>query len=257
VTSETSLEGYPLDVLLKPITDSSVTDLGVVPGVVISELWLSAMGTPSTLIVGTITVLYDVGATLVAIGAAFTTDPPGRKRALILGAGILLVGAIIMGLVFERIQFMVARVITGVGIGYITSVTPVYQSESSASSQRGWQVCCQLTIMLFGLILAYWINYGVNSHRSGFQWRFSLLFQAVFAISILAIALWMPDAPRWLMGHDGNEERGLVVLTKLRGLKAENDIVQREKDDIVEAIIMKSKGGNMGRLIPRQWHRGR
>lgn len=191
--------------------------------------------------IGTITALYDVGAFLGAIAAAFTAEPLGRKRTLLLGATIVLIGAIIMGVSYERIQFMIARVITGVGIGYITSVTPVYQSEISAAAQRGWQVCCQLTTMLFGLMLAYWINYGVYFHKSDFQWRFPLLFQAVFAIYILAITPWLPDTPRWLMRQDGNDERGLVVLTKLRGLEAENEIVQREKDEIMEAITIESK----------------
>ena len=52
---------------------------------------------------------------------------------------------------FTRVEFMWARVIVGIGIGYITSVTPVYQSEIGAHEQRGWQVCCQLTTMLGGL----------------------------------------------------------------------------------------------------------
>ena len=225
-------------------------DQGVMSGVVISNFWLTSMGTPSTLMIGTITALYDVSAFFGAIGAAFTAEPLGRKRTLILGAVIVLVGAIIMSTAFERVQFMVARIITGVGIGYITSVTPVYQSEISAAAQRGWQVCCQLTTMLFGLMLAYWINYGVYFRKSDFQWRFPLLFQAVFAIYILAITPWLPDTPRWLMQHDGSEDRGLVVLAKLRGLETESEIVQREKDEIMEAITIESKEeGTWGDLL--------
>ena len=216
-------------------------DQGVMSGIVISKYWLSAMGNPSTLMVGTITALYDVGAFLGAISAAFTAELLGRKRSLLLGAAIVVVGAVLMGVSYERIQFMVARIITGVGIGYITSVTPVYQSEISAAAQRGWQVCCQLTTMLFGLMLAYWINYGVFFRNSDFQWRFPLLFQCVFAIYILAIAVWLPDTPRWLMKRDGNEERGLVVLANLRGLDREHKLVQREKREIMEAIAIESK----------------
>ena len=210
-------------------------------GIVISDFWLSSMGHPSTLMIGTITALYDVGAFFGAISAAFTAEFLGRKRTLLLGAAIIIVGAVLMGAAFERVQFMVARVITGIGIGYICSVTPVYQSEISAAAQRGWQVCCQLTTMLFGLMLAYWINYGVYFQKSDFQWRFPLLFQAVFAVYILAVTVWLPDTPRWLMRHDGNEDRGLVVLGKLRGLDSGSDIVQREKDDIIEAIAIESK----------------
>ena len=216
-------------------------DQGVMSGVVISDFWLASMSHPSTLMIGTITALYDVGAVFGAIAAAFTADRLGRKHTLLLGAAIVIIGAVIMGSALERIQFMFARVITGIGIGYITSVTPVYQSEISAAAQRGWQVCCQLTTMLFGLMLAYWINYGVYPHKSDFQWRFPILFQTVFAIYILGVAIWLPDTPRWLIQHDGNEERGLLVLSRLRGLGPDSEIVQKEKDGIIEAIQIESK----------------
>jgi len=136
-------------------------DNGVMSGVVISEYWLSQMGNPSTIIVSTIVALFNIGALFGAIAAAFTAERMGRKRTLIFGAAVVILGALLMGTSFERIQMMVARVVTGVGIGYITSVTPVYQSEISIAAQRGWHVCAQLSTMLFGLMLAYWINYGL------------------------------------------------------------------------------------------------
>ena len=43
------------------------------------------------------------------------------------------------------------------------------------------------------------------------------------------------------MRQDSNEERGLIVLAKLRGLGAENEIIRREKDEIIEAIAIESK----------------
>lgn len=102
------------------------------------------MDNPITLMVGTITALYDVGAVAGAIGAASMAEPLEEKSTLMLGALILLVGSIIMGCAFERIQFMVARIITGIGIGFITSVCAVYQAEISSQAKRGWQLCCQL-----------------------------------------------------------------------------------------------------------------
>ena len=117
-------------------------DQGVMSGVVISAPWLAQMSHPSSLMVGTITALYDVGAFAGAICAAFTAEPLGSKRTLMLGVGVLCVGGLVMGASFGRVQFMLARVVTGVAVGYITSVTPIYQSEVSSREQRGWQVCC-------------------------------------------------------------------------------------------------------------------
>ena len=215
-------------------------DQGVMSGVVVSKYWLAQMGHPSTLMVGTITALYDVGAVVGAIMAAFTAEPLGRKRTLLVGTAILAIGTILMGSCYERIQMMVARVVTGMGIGYITSVAPVYQSEISPAAQRGWQVCCQLTTMLFGLMLAYWVNYGFFFHPGSVQWRFPLLFQLVFAVYILAVTPFLPDTPRWLMRH-GAEKRGLVVLGRLRAKAVEHPAVQREKDEILEVIMIESK----------------
>ncbi|MCJ1381335.1 hypothetical protein MMC17_004445 [Xylographa soralifera] len=216
-------------------------DQGVMSGVVVSEYWLAQMGNPSTIMIGTMTALYDVGAAVGAICAAFTAEALGRKRSLLLGAFILTVGSIIMGSAFERAQFMVSRIITGIGIGYITSVTPVYQSEISSAAQRGWQVCCQLTTMLGGLMLAYWINYGMFFHPGSVQWRFPLLFQCVFSLYILVVTPFLPDTPRWLIRYDESADRGLAVLARLRSKSPDHPEVQEEKDEIVEAISIESK----------------
>ena len=128
---------------------------------------------------------------------------------------------------------------TGVGIGYITSVTPVYQSEISKAAQRGWQVCCQLTTMLGGLMLAYWVNYGFYFHPGSIQWRFPLLFQLVFAVYILAVTPWLPETPRWLLRH--GDERGLTVLCKLRRMDKDQPLIQDEYQGISEAIRIESK----------------
>ena len=90
-------------------------------GVVISNYWLSQMGNPSTIMVSTITALYDVGAVFGAIGAAIVGDKLGRKRTLMLGCTVLIIGSILMATCFERIQMMFGRILTGLGIGFITS----------------------------------------------------------------------------------------------------------------------------------------
>jgi MFS family permease len=91
-------------------------DQGVMSGVVISEYWLSQMGNPSTVMVGTITALYDVGAVFGAILAAITAERLGRKRALIAGSVLLIIGCALMGAAMERIMMMFGRIFTGLGI---------------------------------------------------------------------------------------------------------------------------------------------
>ncbi|KAI9685306.1 MAG: hypothetical protein M1822_004679 [Bathelium mastoideum] len=95
--------------------------------------------------------------------------------------------------------------------------------------------------MLFGLMLAYWINYGFFFKNGSIQWRFPLLFQLVFAVFILILTPWLPDTPRWLMRHDGNPDNGLTVLSKLRNLPLDHPLIQKEGDEILQAIKLEAE----------------
>ncbi|KAL9060272.1 MAG: hypothetical protein Q9162_000676 [Coniocarpon cinnabarinum] len=207
-------------------------------GVNISTDYLAQMDNPSALMLGTITALYDVGAAVGAIVAAFTAERLGRRRTLISGAVALIIGSILMAASYGRPQFMVGRFATGVGIGYLTGVAPVYQSEVARAAHRGWMVCCQVTTMLGGLMVAYWINYGFYFVKNSAQWRFPLAFQMVFAIYIVIITTFLPDTPRWLMRHDRpeNPSRSLAVLARFRNRPEDDKTVLAELDAIKHAI---------------------
>ena len=118
-TGLNGLKGAPLVVAITTVCSSTFPlfgyDQGVMSGVVISKYWLDEMGNPSTVMTGTITALYDVGAVFGAITAALTVERLGRKRGLLVGAGLIIVGSALMGGSVERIQMMVGRIITGLG----------------------------------------------------------------------------------------------------------------------------------------------
>lgn len=101
-------------------------------GVVISNYWLGQMGNPSTVMVGTITALYDVGAVFGAILAALTAERLGRKRGLMFGTVLLIIGCVLMGACYERIMMMFGRVFTGLGM----FVLSLYQSINQPREMR-------------------------------------------------------------------------------------------------------------------------
>jgi len=77
-------------------------------------------------------------------------------------------------------------------------------------------VCCQLSTIFFGLMLAYWINYGFFYQQSSVQWRFPLVIQMVFAIYCISVTVFLPDTPRWLSKYSASPEKGTAVLVRLR-----------------------------------------
>lgn len=72
-------------------------------------------------------------------------------------------------------------------------------------------------------------------------WRFPLLFQIVFGLYIIAVTVWLPETPRWLMYHEEKHDRGLLVLSKLRNKPIDDPDVQQEKDEILHAISLESE----------------
>jgi len=83
---------------------------------------------------GLVTAIYEIGCLLGAMFILGVGDLLGRRRAIILGAIIMLLGVIIQVTSISGAsplaQFIVGRVVMGVGNGINTSTIPTYQGEN-------------------------------------------------------------------------------------------------------------------------------
>lgn len=90
----------------------------------------------------------------------------GRRRSMILGSFIMILGVIIQVTAREKArplaQFIIGRTITGIGNGINTSTIPTYQAECSRTSNRGLLICIEGGVIAFGTLVAYWIDYGAS-----------------------------------------------------------------------------------------------
>ncbi|KXL43979.1 hypothetical protein M433DRAFT_68828 [Acidomyces richmondensis BFW] len=210
-------------------------------GIITSSTFLDAMGDPDSTIVGTIVSIFHIGAFLGAIFTSIVGERLGRRRTLICGTAIDTVGAILQCTSYGQAQMFVGRIISGLaGIGMVTSAVPVYQSEVLKAGTRGWVGACLLSIVISGLVLAYWLDYGFSFANSSIQWRFPIAFQLVFALYAGIGALFLPDTPRWLYGHSQVDE-SMKVLSALRNLPANDPSVQLEYADTAAALELERK----------------
>ena len=92
---------------------------------------------PSPNIEGIIASFYDIGCFLGAMLAFLTADKFGRKGSIFWGSIIMVIGTILQTSPVERVQLIIARVITGIGNGVNTVNVPIWQSESFRSHNRG------------------------------------------------------------------------------------------------------------------------
>lgn len=106
------------------------------------------------------------------------------------------------------------RIVTGIGNGINSSNVPSYQMEMTRPKRRGALLCAQGTIMIFGLVIAYWLDYGLSFVASPAQWRFHIAFQAFFAVCLVIQMIPLPESPRWLLEH-GHKTRASSILAPL------------------------------------------
>jgi MFS family permease len=74
----------------------------------------------------------------------------------LVGTIIQIIGVIIQVTAWNVPQIIVGRIVTGLGVGALTSTIPTYQSETCPPKNRGKVVAIDCTVTLIGVVMAYW-----------------------------------------------------------------------------------------------------
>jgi sugar porter (SP) family MFS transporter len=177
---------------------------------------------------GAVTSCYELGCFFGALFSMFFGDRLGRTRVIAMGAGILIIGALLTSVCFtghwEVGQFVIGRVVSGIGNGMNTATIPVWQSECSGAHNRGFLVCFEGAMIAGGTFIAYWVVFGLSHAADTVQWRFPIALQILFAISLGVGALLLPDSPSWFVRH-GHDKEACLVLAKLNATTPDSDKV--------------------------------
>ncbi|KAF7729905.1 hypothetical protein EC973_003639 [Apophysomyces ossiformis] len=191
-------------------------DQGVMSGIVANESFLRLMGgpdngKPNSPMEGAIVSLYEIGCMCGALMTGRLGDALGRRRTIRLGCTILIIGAVLQTATVHIGMTIIARIITGFGNGINTATVPVYQSEVSPPKSRGAHVCFECSLLVVGIGIAYWLEFGLYFVQGEFAWRFPLAFQNIFAIILIIGTFILPETPRWLVAHNRHEEAKEVL----------------------------------------------
>ncbi|CAK9783331.1 hypothetical protein CC85DRAFT_268494 [Cutaneotrichosporon oleaginosum] len=197
---------------------------------------------------GAVTSCYEVGCFFGAMFAYFVGERAGRRRMMLGGAVVMIIGAIITTITFGPgdpsgrgnvggfVQFFVGRVITGLGNGANTATIPTWIAESSKAHNRGFLICMEASTVAVGTVIAYWLNFGLSYvDKDGVSWRFPIAFQIFFALLLIIGVLGLPESPRWLLLHNYDDEAQRVIAA-LAGEEFDSEKTIADKVRMTEAI---------------------
>ena len=166
------LTGHPLSLAVSTVATTGFVlfgyDQGVMSGIITAPPFnnLFTATKDNSTMQGFVTAIYEIGCLFGAIFILSFGDWIGRRRAMMMGGSIMILGVVIQ-VTAERnatplAQFIIGRTITGVGNGINTSTIPTYQAECSRTSNRGLLICIEGGVIAFGTLVAYWVDYGAS-----------------------------------------------------------------------------------------------
>ncbi len=188
-----------------------------------------------------------IGCVAGAAVSGTLSDRFGRKKILILSGFMFAISAVASSIPVTMTQFVVARIIGGLGVGAASMVAPLYISEVSPAAKRGRLVSLQQLAIVVGILIVYFINTIIQGRGSedwniarGWRWMFGS--ETIPALLYIGMLLIVPESPRWL-AKQGRYSEAEDILARIGGRKH----AKTELAEIETAI--KHEGGSIMQLF--------
>ncbi|ESZ94149.1 putative MFS lactose permease [Sclerotinia borealis F-4128] len=197
-------------------------------------------GTPAT---GIVYAIFTIGNLVGAGFAGPAADWKGRRWGMFLGAGIVIVGAVVQATSESLAAFMIGRFFwmlqdadkKGVGAAMGPSSALPYVSEMAHPSFRGAMTGVYTTFYFVGAIPGTFIPYGTSYINGSQAWRIPLWLQMMFSGIVFVSVLFLPESPRWLIANDRHEE-ALDIMASFSKDDRHSPLVQLELREMMEEI---------------------
>ncbi len=167
-----------------------------------------------------------------AIGAFFAgrlADSYGRRSMLIISAILFVISAWGSGIATTSVEFIIYRIIGGLGVGAASVMAPAYISEVAPARYRGALATVQQIAIIAGLFISFLSNYllaGVSGSAENLlwldfeTWRWMFWVELIPASVFLFSLFFIPESPRFLVVKQ-RKTQALKVLRRLYGESGE------------------------------------
>jgi len=190
--------------------------------------------------VALIVAMLSAGTAVGALLSAPMGDFWGRRTSLIVAIGIFCIGAILQvcasripllvvgryeqepsdvcaGCALFDADFVRIRTVAGLGVGIVSVLVPLYQSEMAPRWIRGTLVCAYQLSITMGLLAAAVVNILTYKLESAAAYRIPIGLQLTWAVVLALGLLILPETPRYLIKR-GRKDDAALSLSRLRRL---------------------------------------
>ncbi|KAI5477346.1 MFS transporter, SP family, arabinose:H+ symporter [Pseudohyphozyma bogoriensis] len=157
------------------------------------------------------------GALVGALVGGVYADIVGRKPVLIVGDVCFVLGAVLICASFSFIQFVVGRVVMGLGVGIASLICTLYLSELAPTKVRGRLVATQAVMVTGGQLIAYAVAAGLDNVHNGWRILFGKFIHWIsipFGFMQAAGMHFLPESPRFdvVAGHHDRATKTLAQV---------------------------------------------
>ncbi len=171
-----------------------------------------------------------VGCIVGASISGVLADKYGRKIPLVLAAVLFIISAFGTGYSSSFTEFIVYRIVGGVGIGLASTISPMYIAEISPSKYRGQFVALNQLTIVVGILGAQIVNWciaetvptqeaealALASWNVSTGWRWMFWAELAPALLFFILLFFIPESPRFLASNN-KKDKALDILFKIGG----------------------------------------
>ncbi|KAH9047396.1 general substrate transporter [Lactarius hengduanensis] len=182
---------------------------------------------------GLMTAVLELGCLFGVLGTGVFADRISRRTSIASACAVFCAGSALQTLARSLSQITGGRAIGGIGVGALSTLSPLYMAEISPPEVRGSLLALEQFSIVLGCVLGFWTGFLTRNITGSLSWRIPLGLQLVPGILLGFGVFALPDSPRLLVLH-GKREAALASLAKLR-LRS---LAEARTDPLVQIELM-------------------
>lgn len=175
--------------------------------------------------------ILSAGTFFGALSSPFLADTIGRRLALIASTLVFTFGVILQTAATALPLFLAGRFFAGFGVGLISALIPLYQSETAPKWIRGAIVGAYQWAITIGLLLAAVVDNATANRNDTGSYRIPVAVQFAWALILIGGMLLLPESPRFLI-KQGKGEKAAKALGYLRRLPPDHPAITSELAEV-------------------------